>query len=67
VTPSDEDLARMIEQSYAALFGPLWPFGAEVKLDKTIDRLRLRAQIKAMDELGYEFQKLGQVYIKKAA
>lgn len=65
--PTDEELARIRDQSFATLFGPLWPFGAEVKLDKTIDRLRLRQQIKAMDSLGYEFQKQGQVWIKKAA
>ena len=65
--PTDEELARIQDQSFATLFGPLWPFGAEVKLDKTIDRLRLRQQIKSMDSLGYEFQKQGQVWIKKAA
>jgi hypothetical protein len=67
LTPTDEELARMKEQSYATLFGPLWPFGDTVKLDTTIDRLRLRQQIKAMNELGYAFQKVGQVYTKKAA
>ena len=66
-TPGTEELARIKEQSYATLFGPLWPFGEEVKLDKTIDRLVLRKQIIAMNELGYEFQKKGQVYTRKAA
>ena len=65
--PTDEELVRMKEQAYETLFGPLWPFGDTVKLDTTIDRLRLRQQIKAMDDLGYTFQKVGQIYTKKAA
>lgn len=65
--PSDEELARIKEQSYRELFGPLWPFENEVRLDKTIDRLKLREQIGAMGKLGYAFRSEGQVWVKKAA
>ncbi|HBN8507711.1 DUF3275 family protein [Pseudomonas aeruginosa] len=37
----------------AALFGLLWPLGDSVKLDSTIDRRTLRAQIARLGELGY--------------
>lgn len=37
----------------AALFGLLWPLGESVKLDSTIDRRTLRAQIARLGELGY--------------
>jgi hypothetical protein len=37
----------------AALFGLLWPLGDSVKLDSTIDRRTLRAQIARLGVLGY--------------
>jgi hypothetical protein len=37
----------------AALFGLLWPLGESVKLDSTIDRRTLRAQIARLGALGY--------------
>ncbi|HCF0987690.1 TPA: DUF3275 family protein [Pseudomonas aeruginosa] len=37
----------------AALFGLLWPLGESVKLDSTIDRRTLRAQISRIGQLGY--------------
>lgn len=37
----------------AALFGLLWPMGESVKLDSTIDRRTLRAQIARLGQLGY--------------
>ncbi|MBP7654958.1 MULTISPECIES: DUF3275 family protein [Pseudomonadota] len=37
----------------AALFGLLWPLGESVKLDSTIDRRTLRAQISQLGKLGY--------------
>ncbi|WP_313024518.1 DUF3275 family protein [Pseudomonas lopnurensis] len=37
----------------AALFGLLWPLSESVKLDSTIDRRTLRAQIARLGELGY--------------
>lgn len=36
-----------------ALFGTLWPLGESVKLDSTIDRRTLRAQIARLGDLGY--------------
>ncbi|CAB5670452.1 Protein of uncharacterised function (DUF3275) [Delftia tsuruhatensis] len=41
------------EEGDAALFGVLWPLGESVKLDSTIDRRALRAQIARLGELGY--------------
>lgn len=38
----------------AALFGLLWPLGDSVRLDSTIDRRALRAQVARLRELGYE-------------
>ncbi|NYT62863.1 DUF3275 family protein [Alcaligenaceae bacterium] len=37
----------------AALFGLLWPLEDYIKLDSTIDRRTLRAQIARLGELGY--------------
>lgn len=37
----------------AALFGLLWPLAESVKLDSTIDRRTLRAQIARLGALGY--------------
>lgn len=37
----------------AALFGLLWPLSESVKLDSTIDRRTLRAQIARLGALGY--------------
>ncbi len=37
----------------AALFGLLWPLDESVKLDSTIDRRTLRAQIARLSALGY--------------
>ncbi|KTB95150.1 hypothetical protein AO073_14930 [Pseudomonas syringae ICMP 11293] len=41
------------EDPDAALFGPLWELGESVKLDSTIDRRVLRAQIARLGELGF--------------
>ena len=41
------------EDGDAALFGLLWPLGESVKLDSTIDRRTLRAQIARLGEMGY--------------
>ncbi len=44
----------------AALFGALWPLGAIVKLDATVDRRILRQQRDRLGALGYEFAPLSQ-------
>lgn len=44
----------------AALFGALWPLGAIVKLDATVDRRVLRQQRDRLGALGYEFAPLSQ-------
>lgn len=42
------------------LFGVLWPLGAIVKLDATVDRRVLREQSARLNALGYEFAPLSQ-------
>ncbi|EPB9494599.1 TPA: DUF3275 family protein [Pseudomonas aeruginosa] len=44
----------------AALFGTLWPLGAIVKLDATVDRRVLRQQRDRLDAMGYRFEPLSQ-------
>jgi hypothetical protein len=51
----------------ADLFGAIWPLGELVKLDATVDRLKLRKQRDRLDKLGYEFRPLKQDWIRKAA
>ena len=43
------------ENTDAQLFGHLWPLGEIVKLDTTVDRVRLREQKDRLQALGYEF------------
>ncbi|HFX1080088.1 TPA: DUF3275 family protein [Pseudomonas aeruginosa] len=52
-TPAAAAAAGSTEEGDAALFGLLWPLGNSVKLDSTIDRRTLRAQIVRLGELGY--------------
>ncbi|MCL2590588.1 MAG: DUF3275 family protein [Betaproteobacteria bacterium] len=42
------------------LFGHLWPLGEVVKLDNTVDRMRLRKQMARLGELGYKFEPMSQ-------
>jgi len=46
------------------LFGELWPLGAKVKLDPTVDRARFRRQKERLKQSGYQFQPLGQYWEK---
>jgi hypothetical protein len=46
----------------AKLFGTLWPIGATVKLDTTVDRALFRRQKDRLKALGYRFQPVGQVW-----
>ena len=50
----------------AALFGILWPLGESVKLDSTIDRRALRAQIARLGEMGYELNIKTQEWSRQA-
>ncbi|AJZ87895.1 MULTISPECIES: DUF3275 family protein [Pseudomonadota] len=54
------------EDGDAALFGLLWPLGESVKLDSTIDRRALRAQIARLDELGYALDFKTQEWSRRA-
>ncbi|HBP0333445.1 TPA: DUF3275 family protein, partial [Pseudomonas aeruginosa] len=50
----------------AALFGLLWPLDESVKLDSTIDRRTLRAQIARLSELGYALDFKTQEWSRQA-
>lgn len=54
------------ESEDAALFGLLWPLQDCVKLDSTIDRRTLRAQIARLGELGYALDIKAQVWSRPA-
>jgi hypothetical protein len=58
-TDADSDEAKLRD-----LFGLLWPLGQSVKLDSTVDRSILRQQRDKLDELGYTFKAVGQVWSK---
>lgn len=49
------------------LFGHQWPLGNSVKLDATVERSTLRAQILRQKQLGYEFDGATQIWNYKAA
>lgn len=52
-TPAAATAPGSTEDGDAALFELLWPLGESVKLDSTIDRRTLRAQIARLGEMGY--------------
>ena len=54
------------EDGDVALFGVLWPLGESVKLDSTIDRRALRAQIARLGELGYALDFKTQEWSRQA-
>lgn len=54
------------EDGDAALFGVLWPLDESVKLDSTIDRRALRAQIARLGELGYALDFKTQEWSRQA-
>ncbi len=58
-TDADSDESELRE-----LFGLLWPLGSSVKLDSTVNRIVLRQQRDKLDELGYTFKAVGQVWSK---
>ncbi|MCC4589647.1 DUF3275 family protein [Xanthomonas campestris pv. cannae] len=55
------------ENEDAALFGLLWPLQDCVKLDSTIDRRTLRAQIARLGALGYALDIKEQVWSRSSA
>lgn len=55
-----------IDPVYGDLFGSLWPLADQVKLDPTVDRTRFRSQRDALKQLGYQFQPMGQIWLKAA-
>ncbi len=57
--PAKQDKQAATEKD-AALFGILWPLGAIVKLDATVERRVLRQQSARLNALGYKFAPLSQ-------
>ncbi|MFP9230730.1 DUF3275 family protein [Pectobacterium cacticida] len=55
-----------VEEGDAALFGILWPLEESVKLDSTIGRRTLRAQIARLGELGYALDFKTQEWSRQA-
>ena len=61
------NLPRRFARALArTLFGLLWPLGESVKLDSTIDRRTLRAQIARLGELGYALDFKTQEWSRQA-
>lgn len=48
------------------LFGVLWPLGATVKLDTTVERGLFRRQKDRLKALGYRFNAVGQTWTRAA-
>jgi len=48
-----------------ALFGTLWPLGAQVKLDPTVDRQHFRDQRNRLKALSYTFDAIEQIWSVK--
>ncbi|EMQ8858216.1 DUF3275 family protein [Pseudomonas aeruginosa] len=64
--PAAAAAAGSTEDGDVALFGLLWPLGESVKLDSTIDRRALRAQIARLGELGYALDFKTQEWSRQA-
>ncbi len=65
-TPTATAAPGSAEDDEAALFGILWPLGETVRLDSTIDRRTLRAQIARLGKLGYEMNPKTQEWSRQA-
>lgn len=66
-TPAAAAATGSAEDGDAALFGILWPLGESVRLDSTIDRRTLRAQVARLGQLGYKHQYQTQEWSRQAA
>ncbi|ABM31151.1 DUF3275 family protein [Paracidovorax citrulli] len=64
--PAAVAAAGSTDEDDAGLFGLLWPLGESVKLDSTIDRRTLRAQIARLGELGYALDFKTQQWSRQA-
>ncbi|HRK69476.1 MAG TPA: DUF3275 family protein, partial [Hyphomonas sp.] len=65
-TPAAAAAPGSTEEGDVALFGLLWPLGDSVKLDSTIDRRALRAQIARLGDLGYALDFKTQEWSRQA-
>lgn len=63
----EEERAFREEQMDKDTFGELYPLGAEVKLDPTVGRTKLRAQCDRLKGLGYKFVAARQTWVKASA
>lgn len=61
---TDVATAAAEDRAHRDLFGELWPLADKVKLDPTVDRARFRQQRDALKALGYQFQPIGQAWVK---
>lgn len=65
VEPTEEaSVSTAMDQDGGNLFGVLWPLGNVVRLDSTIERLRLRQQKKFLQDNGYSFRVAQQHWVK---
>jgi hypothetical protein len=60
----EEERAMRDAQMDKDTFGELYPLGAEVKLDPTVGRTKLRAQCDRLKGLGYKFEAARQTWVK---
>ncbi len=65
-TPTAAAASGSAEDGDATLFGILWPLGESVRLDSTIDRRTLRAQIARLGKLGYALDFKTQEWSRQA-
>src|SRR3546814_10659796 len=65
-TPTAAAAPGSTEDGDAPLFGLLWTLRESVKLDSTIDRRILRAQIVRLGELGYALDFMPQEWCRQA-
>ncbi len=59
---SNEPIESVTKNDDESLFGHLMPLGKTLKLDASVDRKTLRAQVERLGELGYEFDAKGQTW-----
>jgi hypothetical protein len=70
IPPGPDDIATLdtaevdADQAREELFGTLWPLTDRVKLDPTVDRARFRLQRDVLKTMGYQFQPVGQIWVK---
>jgi len=54
-----------VDRSLETLFGGVWPLGDIVKLDPTVGRVTFREQRDYLNDNGYEFDSMKQIWVAK--